>query len=84
MVNTKDLCNQILELFENDLYVEVASPDMDLFETGILDSSLIVEMLTILEERFGVQIAIEKLELDSLRSIKSIAKLVADNIISTN
>jgi D-alanine--poly(phosphoribitol) ligase subunit 2 len=64
------------ELFVESLHVEAPSPDTDLFESGTLDSLQLVELLLQLERRFGVRVAIESIDLDQLRTLERIAKLV--------
>jgi len=64
------------DLFAENLHVEAPSPDTDLFESGTLDSLQLVELLLQLERRFGVRVAIESIDLDHLRTLERIAKLV--------
>jgi D-alanine--poly(phosphoribitol) ligase subunit 2 len=63
-------------IFVESLHIEAPPPDVDLFENGIIDSLQLVELLVQLEQRFGVQIAIESLDLDNLRTLGRIARLV--------
>src|SRR5438270_2719108 len=71
------LIGNIQELFADKLLVEVESLDTDLLEAGLLDSLALIQLLVQLEERFGVKIAVDELEIDDFRSIGSIARLVA-------
>jgi len=75
--------NAIIErlgaLFVESFHVEVPSSDTDLLETGILDSFQLVELLFELEQRFGFRIKIENIDLDDLRTLARIARLVAAN-----
>ena len=64
------------ELFAESLHVEAPAPDVDLFESGTLDSLQLVELLLQLERRFGVRVAIESIDLDNLRTLERIARLV--------
>ena len=64
------------ELFAESLHIEAPSPDTDLFESGTLDSLQLVELLLQLERRFGVRIAIESIDLEQLRTLERIARLV--------
>jgi len=66
-------------LFAESFHVEVPSSDTDLLETGILDSFQFVELLFELEQRFGFRIKIEEIDLDDLRTLSRIARLVAAN-----
>jgi len=75
--------NAIIErlgaLFVESFHVDVPSSDTDLLETGILDSFQFVELLFALEQRFGFRIKIENIDLDDLRTLSRIARLVAAN-----
>jgi D-alanine--poly(phosphoribitol) ligase subunit 2 len=75
--------NSIIErlgaLFVESFHIEVPSSDTDLLETGILDSFQFVELLLELEQRFGFKIKIESIDLDDLRTLSRIARLVAAN-----
>jgi D-alanine--poly(phosphoribitol) ligase subunit 2 len=67
---------RIQNIFSQVLYREVQSPQVDLFETGLLDSMGLIELLFNLEQQFGLQLDISHLDLDQFRSIESIANLV--------
>jgi D-alanine--poly(phosphoribitol) ligase subunit 2 len=68
---------QLEALFVESFHIEVPSPDADLLDTGILDSLQFVELLVQLESRFGLRIKVEDLDLDDLRTLARIARLVA-------
>ncbi len=73
--------NAIIErlgtVFVESFHIEVPSPDTDLLETGVLDSFQFVELLVQLEQRFGLRIKIDDVDLDDLRTLTRIAQLVA-------
>jgi len=71
------IIERLRALFVESLHVEPPPPETDLFESGTLDSLQLVELLVQLERRFGVQIAIESLDLENLRTLARIADLVA-------
>ena len=58
------------------LHVDVPSPDVDLLESGVLDSLQLVELLLLVEQHFGRRIPIETIELDDLRSLERLAALL--------
>jgi D-alanine--poly(phosphoribitol) ligase subunit 2 len=58
------------------LMVIVPSADIDLFETGLVDSIGLVELILELEDRFRVSLPMENLELDDLRTVRRIADLI--------
>lgn len=67
---------EIQRLFAEKLSRPVGSVDEDLFEAGILDSMVLVELLLQLEQTFGLSISIADLDLDNIRTIRRIAELV--------
>jgi acyl carrier protein len=70
------LASEIIALFAEQLEVEVPSATADLIEAGLLDSAKFVELLLCLEDRFGVCVDLNELELDHFRSVQGIAALV--------
>jgi methoxymalonate biosynthesis acyl carrier protein len=64
---------RIAALFSEQMDVAVPSADTDLFDSGILDSLAFVDLLARLEEKFGIRVAIEDLEVENFRSIAKIA-----------
>ncbi len=70
------LTQRLAEILEARLSVAVPSHNTDLVETGLLDSLGIVELLLAIEEEFGVQVQVEELDLEVLRSVEKIAGLV--------
>ena len=77
MLSEEDLASQVQALLAEKLFVTVESHETDLMAAGILDSLTLVQMLMHLEERFGLRVAVEDLEIEDLRSIHAIARLVA-------
>jgi acyl carrier protein len=66
----------VLEVFRDVLDIEVSGVDVDLIENGLLDSLGLVVLLAELEERFGVRIPLESLEVEQLRTVGLLASLV--------
>ena len=71
-----DLEGRVTELIAEKLQLEVPSPGVDLFETGLLDSLRFVELLASLEEAFGVTVSVEEIELDDFRTTARIAEFI--------
>jgi len=71
-----ELVETILAIFRDELSVEVGEPDMDVIETGLLDSLGLVALVVEIEHRCGVGIPFETLEVDDFRTVNSIARLV--------
>jgi D-alanine--poly(phosphoribitol) ligase subunit 2 len=64
-------------LFTEQFHINVPSPDTDLLNAGLLDSLQFVELLLQLEQRFGIRVPIDSIELDDLRSLARLARVVA-------
>lgn len=76
MTDRADVERRITDWFLQTLSLELPSPDMDLFETGAVDSLAFVELLVLLERDFGVKVALDQMELDHFRSVERIAAFV--------
>jgi acyl carrier protein len=68
---------RIQRIFRERMNVEAPDVAADLFASGALDSLSFVELLLAIADEFGVEIAIEELELEDFRSIRTIATLLA-------
>ena len=79
MKDTSAIIERLGALFAETFHIDVPSSDTDLLESGILDSFQFVELLFQLEQKFGVRIKIDDLDLDDLRTLTRIARLVAAN-----
>ena len=75
MTNPQHLQAEILAIFER-MGRDVSSNDMDVFETGVLDSIGFVELLAALEQEFGFVFQLDDLELDNFRSVRAIAAFI--------
>lgn len=76
MANSTALHNQIVQILSDKIHVEVPSVETDLMETGLLDSLTLVELMASLEEKFGISISFDDIELDNFRSVERIADFV--------
>ena len=63
-------------LFLRLFHVDVPSADTDLLESGILDSLQLVDLLLEIERDFGQRIEVEAIELDDLRTLARLARLL--------
>jgi D-alanine--poly(phosphoribitol) ligase subunit 2 len=70
------LVGDIRGVLRDHLHVLVESPDTNLLESGLVDSIGLVELILRLEDRFGIALPMESLELDDLRSMNTIADLI--------
>ena len=76
MTTTKALTAELLELIPLELNVQVPGVETDLFKEGIIDSFGLVNLLFLIERRWGIKISVDQLELDNFRSVKSIASFI--------
>ncbi len=72
----KGLVEDIRSVLRDDLNVLVDSPNVDLIESGLVDSVGLVELILQLEERFEVSLPMDALEIDDFRSLQSIADMI--------
>jgi len=75
-LDQETLIRAVQDLFLEKLNIRIDSTSQDLFQTGILDSSNMVQLLLDMEEHFGLRLPIEEVGADSLRSVDSIAQLI--------
>ena len=66
----------VLAIYRETLDIEVESLDVDVFETGLLDSLGLVSLVAEIEERYGMRIPFETLDIDEFRTARSLARLV--------
>lgn len=67
---------QLLALVSKRVNMEIPSAETDLIEVGIIDSLALVDLLLRIEEEFGVRVPLEELEIDDLRSVAGLAKVI--------
>jgi acyl carrier protein len=79
LTDTNAIIKRLDALFVESFGIEVPSPDADLLDLGILNSLQFVELLLQLEEHFGLHVKLEDIDLDDLRTLSRIARLVAAN-----
>jgi D-alanine--poly(phosphoribitol) ligase subunit 2 len=71
-----ELTEVVLAVFRDELSIEVPGPDVDVIETGLLDSLGLVTLVVELEQRCGIEIPFETLEVDDFRTLNSIVQLI--------
>ena len=75
-MDTSTVLERLRQVFASTFQIEPPSADVDLVDNGILDSFQLVELLFQLEREFGLRIALEKLDLDDLRSLERISRVI--------
>lgn len=63
-------------ILRDDLRIIVPEADTDLLDSGLLDSLGLVEMIAAIEKQFGIVVDLMDLELDDVRTVEAIARLV--------
>jgi D-alanine--poly(phosphoribitol) ligase subunit 2 len=76
LTDTNAVIERLGALFVESFHIEVPSADVDLLESGILDSFQMVQLLFDLEQRFGFRIKIVDIDLVDFRTLSRIAPLV--------
>ncbi len=74
------LVRDLRALFSDKLNIDVPSAEADLIESGLLDSLRLVELLLEIEAGLGHRIPIDEIELDDLRSVARIARLISTRL----
>lgn len=67
-------------LIEDVLSIEVADGDIDMIESGLLDSLALVSLIAGIEQEFQLELPLEDLDVDQFRSADSIAQLLAASL----
>jgi acyl carrier protein len=75
-LTTRDWGAEIVTIFREALGIELPSTSVDVLDTGILDSLALVTLLFEIEQRTGMQVPLEQLELDDLRTVDDMAGAV--------
>ncbi len=68
---------RVRQLVAETLNLTPPEPSTDLIESGLLDSLALVELLHALETELGVEVPLDALEIESFRTVETIAELVA-------
>ncbi|MGV7224496.1 MAG: acyl carrier protein [Nitrospinales bacterium] len=75
--NVREFIELNLITLDDDLTVQ---DDDNIFESGFVDSSVAMQLVTFIEETYGIQIADEDLDLINFSSINRIAQFIDDKI----
>jgi D-alanine--poly(phosphoribitol) ligase subunit 2 len=71
-----EIISILAEICQDDVVKE--NPDIDLFDTGLLDSFGTVELLVLVEERLGITVPITEFDRDVWNTPNNIARQLAD------
>ena len=73
-----DVSTRVEGILRDRMGLEVPGRDADLLATGVLDSLALVDLVMHLERTFGNPIPLVDVDLDELRTVHGIARLVAE------
>jgi D-alanine--poly(phosphoribitol) ligase subunit 2 len=71
-----ELVSLVQSVLRDHLNVVLESPDVNLLESGLVDSVGLVELIVWLEDRLGMSLPMDALEIDDLRSVNTIVSLI--------
>lgn len=60
----------LLDLIRDRLNVDVADADVDLIDTGLLDSLSLVMLISLVEETFACELPLDDFDVDNFRSVR--------------
>jgi D-alanine--poly(phosphoribitol) ligase subunit 2 len=75
---TEQLEERITALIRDALEVEVPARDVDLIETGLIDSLSLVSLIAEIEADIGVELPLDDFDIDAFRSVERMAEFVAE------
>ncbi len=84
---SNDLVNQLKTIIAEDLDVNLKADDIDenvsLFEEGLgLDSIAVVELISLIEQKFGFQFADADLNPDCFKNLQVLAGLIESKLVA--
>jgi len=77
MSRLNELQREITAIFAERFDTKLDSVEVDLLETGLVDSVKIVDLELELEQRFGVSLSFEDLEIEDFRTVPRLAERIA-------
>ena len=69
--------DRVRRVFADSLSVAAPDPDVDIIQTGLIDSLGLVTLLFELEREFGIRVPLESLEVEDFRTIANLVRTVA-------
>ncbi|TQM43807.1 acyl carrier protein [Pseudonocardia cypriaca] len=64
----------ILELIRDRLNIDVADVDVDMIETGVLDSIALVTLITAIEDALSCELPLDDFDIEHFRSARRISQ----------
>jgi acyl carrier protein len=69
-----DAVLHVVDLIRTCLQVKLDDPDLDLFDSGLVDSLAVVMLITTLEDTLAWTLPLDDFDLDNFRSARRLAK----------
>lgn len=76
MTSEQEIVARIGRIFEDTLSMSPPAPDLDIIDAALLDSLTLVSLLFAIEQEFAIEIPLDSLEIDALRTLSSIAAMI--------
>jgi D-alanine--poly(phosphoribitol) ligase subunit 2 len=80
MATATSTVDRVRLLIGDVLSIEVPNGDLDMIDSGVLDSLALVSLIAGLEQEFQLELPLEDLDVDQFRSVESIAQLLAASL----
>lgn len=77
MTSEAEIIARIGGIFEDTLSMSAPAADLDIIDAALLDSLTLVSLLFAIEQEFGIEIPLDSLEIDALRTVSSMARMIA-------
>ena len=78
MIETSRLHDELMQVFHDELFLEVESVETDLLEQELLDSLSFVQLLVRLESRYCVEVPLDELDMERFRTIEKISAYIQE------
>lgn len=75
-----DVHSEVESILRDQLRITLPTPETDLLDSGLLDSLGLVDLITAIERRFDIVVNLMDLDLDDIRTLGSIVRLVGDRL----
>jgi len=75
-MSTEDVREKIEAILRDQLRISVPTPETDLRDSGLLDSLGLVDLIAAMERTFAIVIDLVELDLDDVRTVDSLTRLV--------
>ena len=76
--------DRILDLIERDLNIQLESRGVNLFDSGLIDSAMFVDLLMLLETEFEIEVSLEELDPKNFATVDLISDFVESKAAKVN